>query len=124
MIDNIYPINGYPTIGELTTISEGICMSTGGAVCNVGIDLAVLDPNLPIMALGLVGDDENGNYIVNCLKKYNNLDISQIIKKGKTSFTTLAPRNLKVVRKILCILQIVRYSNSPSLAAIPVRDYF
>jgi len=89
IVDHLYPVNGYPGIGELTTITEGISSSTGGAVCNVAMDLAALDTSLPVTALGLVGDDENGEYIVERLKKYKNINVSQIKKKGNTSFTSV-----------------------------------
>ena len=46
IVDVLYPILGHPKPGELTTIVEGISRSTGGALCNVIVDLAKLDPSL------------------------------------------------------------------------------
>ena len=53
IVDVLYPIIGHPKPGELTTITEGISRSSGGALCNVIVDLAKLDPALPLTALGL-----------------------------------------------------------------------
>jgi sugar/nucleoside kinase (ribokinase family) len=64
IVDLLYPIESYPNEGELTTIQEdGIKKSTGGALCNVIVDLAKLDPELPLVAIGQIGKDENAQLI-------------------------------------------------------------
>lgn len=87
IVDHIYPIDSYPKPGELAVVLEGISKSTGGALCNVIFDLARLDPSLPLTALGMVGDDADGELIRSLLKKFPNIDYSRIQQQGKTSFT-------------------------------------
>lgn len=64
VVDRLYPISGYPARGELTQICDGIRYSTGGAVCNVGMDLAALMPEASVSAFGLVGRDADGDFAV------------------------------------------------------------
>ncbi|MCC8180144.1 MAG: carbohydrate kinase family protein [Planctomycetes bacterium] len=87
IVDKLYPIAGLPKAGELTTITEGISSASGGAVCNVVVDLAKLDPELPLTALGRVGDDEEGRFILDGLRSHANIDCSHVRTSGKTSFT-------------------------------------
>lgn len=37
----------------------------GGAGCNMALDLRRLDPTLPVTALGAVGDDDDGRFLIN-----------------------------------------------------------
>ena len=62
-MDVIKTIESYPAKLSLTSIS-GISHSIGGAVCNCGIDLAKMDPDLPVAVLGAVGKDSFGKKIV------------------------------------------------------------
>ena len=87
LVDTIYPIDHYPENGGLATIGDGIARATGGAVCNVIIDLAKLDEKLPLTALGLIGNDENGGVIEESLSAFGNIDLSQLIHGGATSFS-------------------------------------
>ena len=52
IVDMLYPTNGLPRPGELVTITGNMTRATGGCLCNDIIDLAVLDPALPLTALG------------------------------------------------------------------------
>ncbi len=85
--DITYPIERYPSESELTTVFEGIEHTTGGLVCNVILDLAKLDPELPLQALGLVGDDSDGEMILETLKAHKNINLSGVTKTGDTSIT-------------------------------------
>jgi sugar/nucleoside kinase (ribokinase family) len=88
IVDLLYPIENYPREGELTTIEEdGIKKSTGGALCNVIVDLAKLDPKLPLVAVGQIGVDENAQLIKDTLGSFSNIDTSGIKEEGETSFT-------------------------------------
>ncbi len=89
VVDYLYPITGYPERGQLTTIENNIGRSTGGSVCNVGIDLKKLMPERSIGGLGLVGDDEGGSFALEVMNR-EGLDTSLIGKaKGATSFTAV-----------------------------------
>lgn len=87
LVDHIYGIDRYPDAGDLATISDPIAHATGGLVCNVIVDLARLDPTIPLRAVGVVGDDENGRFIEKTLAAYPNIDLSAIAHEGVTSFT-------------------------------------
>ena len=89
IVDVLYPILGHPKPGELTTITEGISRSTGGALCNVIVDLAKLDPDLPLTALGRVGTDSEGDYVLEKLHAHDNIDTSRVLREGLTSFTAV-----------------------------------
>ena len=86
-MDLLYPIHGLPGAGELTSITAEAARSTGGCVCNGIIDLAMLDPQLPLTALGRVGEDDAADYVLGRMSPYANVDLSQIRRDGTTSFT-------------------------------------
>ena len=87
IVDMLYPTNGLPKPGELVTITGDMTLSTGGCLCNDIIDLAALDPTLPLTALGRVGDDSEGDFVLSKLRPWPNIDLSQIRRGGTTSYT-------------------------------------
>lgn len=86
-VDYLKTVDVYPLEGNLSTI-KSTGKSIGGAATNVSIDLAKIDGDLPLKVLGLIGEDEDGDYILSRLKE-NNIDISYITrdKEASTSFT-------------------------------------
>ena len=88
IVDLLYPVIKTPKPGELAAI-QSISRSSGGSPCNSGTDIAKLDPTLPVVILGRVGDDENGEYILEKLSEAPNIDTSRVVKKGVTSFTAV-----------------------------------
>jgi len=88
-VDILYRVQGLPRPGELTTILEGFSRSSGGALCNVITGLAKLDSSLPLTALGRLGTDAEGDYVLSLLKEYGNINIRNIIREGITSFTSV-----------------------------------
>ncbi len=88
-VDVLYPIQGLPGAGELTTILDGISRTTGGALCNVIADLAQLDALLPLQALGRIGTDAEGDFVLDRMRAYANIDLSQVKRDGTTSFTAV-----------------------------------
>ena len=87
IVDMLYPINGFPRPGELTTIVSDMTRATVGCLCNDIIDMAALDPSLKLTALGRVGTDEAGNYLLEGMRVWPNIDLSQIKREGTTSYT-------------------------------------
>lgn len=86
LVDKINEICVYPQEGELTNITNTF-LSVGGCVPNVAIDLKRITPELPILAIGNVGGDEEGKYVQTILQQ-NGVDISNVsITSKKTSFT-------------------------------------
>ncbi len=86
VVDTIKYIPDYPGKLELTTISR-IERSLGGSVPNVGIDLARLDPSLPVKAVGFVGADDNGAFVLDVLSRYPSIDLSDVKRAGINTFT-------------------------------------
>ena len=87
IVDMLYPINGFPRPGELTTIVSDMTRATGGCLCNDIIDMAALDSSLKLTALGRVGTDEAGDYLLEGMRVWPNIDLSQIKREGTTSYT-------------------------------------
>lgn len=87
IVDILYPIDGFPGPGELTAITGPMLRSTGGCLCNVITDLAALDGDLPLTALGHLGCDKDGDFIQEKLQAWKNIDLSQIRRSGTTSYT-------------------------------------
>lgn len=86
ILDLVKNIEVYPDRGMLVNIGE-IERSVGGCAPNTAIDLAKIDTRLPVSVLGKVGTDDNGRYILSCLKKYG-INISGISSSAEnpTSF--------------------------------------
>ena len=93
IVDITYPIETWPKQNELTHITEGITNSTGGCVCNTITDLARLDPKLPLVASGFAGHDAEGDFILQEMGKYPNIDLSMVKRDGRTSFTAVMSNN-------------------------------
>lgn len=86
LVDSINEIRVYPELGELTKIIS-VQKSVGGCVPNVAIDLKRICPSLSVLASGMVGDDENGEYVRRILSD-NGVDTAHVMCcDDKTSFT-------------------------------------
>ncbi len=87
LVDRINEIGAYPKAGELVQI-RSVSSVPGGLVPNTGCDVKILDPSIPVAAIGAVGDDDLGCLAVTELER-RGLDVSGVVvKKGvKTSFT-------------------------------------
>ena len=89
IVDIMYPIAGYPNRGELVHIYDGISKSVGGAVCNVIVDLAKMDPEMPLFASGRVGKDPEGELILEILGRHKNIDLQNVLVDGISAFTAV-----------------------------------
>lgn len=87
IVDMLYPTNGMPKPGELVTITGDVGKSVGGCLCNDIVDLAKLDPEMRLVAVGRTGDDEAGKYIMDQLSAHKNIDLSHVKITGVSSFT-------------------------------------
>ena len=87
IVDLLYPVDGFAKPGELSNICGDVDTATGGAVCNNIMDLATLDPNLPLVALGRIGDDQNGRYVQQQLSRFPNIDQQYVKVGGTTAFS-------------------------------------
>lgn len=87
LVDIVKMIDSYPEKGMLTGIGD-IHRAVGGCVPNVGIDLAVIDPALPVSAYGAIGADENGEFLLRELSS-RGIDTSGLTQNAQapTGFT-------------------------------------
>lgn len=87
IIDKVKIIDSYPKEESLANIfSEYI--SNGGSAYNIAMDLVKLKVNFPIEVIGLVGNDENGNWIKeDCKSKGILTSLLQTINSSVTSYT-------------------------------------
>ncbi|MBE6703457.1 MAG: helix-turn-helix domain-containing protein [Ruminococcaceae bacterium] len=85
--DRIKLISTYPKMNMLSTIYS-VSNAVGGSVPNVSIDLARIDRKLKVNAIGRVGNDADGRYLVDELRK-NGIDVSGVLTSttAGTSFT-------------------------------------
>lgn len=87
LCDVVKSIDCYPEIGMLSDITA-ISQSVGGCVPNTIIDLAKMDRSLPLSAVGKVGKDDYGRYILEQLEEYG-IDTSRVTRSADnhTSFS-------------------------------------
>lgn len=85
-VDVLKEIEGFPGPHDLVNISS-VSLALGGLVSNCARDLALLDPELPVGACGVVGNDGYGNEIFKGLGKYKNIDTSLLKRRGQTAFS-------------------------------------
>ncbi len=86
LVDHICEIAAYPAAGELTKILN-VQRAAGGCVPNVAVDLKRLAPDMPVFAMGLVGEDEDGAYLRDMLRS-EGVDVSGLRSDAlPTSFT-------------------------------------
>ena len=97
IVDLLKRVDSYPDASTLVNIRE-ISAATGGLVCNCIQDLARMDPDLPLRAVGIVGDDSNGHFVLDTMKKYPNIDVSGVKLEGQTSFTDVMYENVTNTR--------------------------
>ena len=74
--DQIKMIDYYPEKNMLSNVS-GVSTAIGGCVPNVGLDLARIDREIKLTAIGRVGNDENGRFHIDELRK-NGIDVSGV----------------------------------------------
>lgn len=68
IVDVVKQVDFYPELGMLANITS-VSQAVGGCVPNTAIDLATIDPSIPLSAIGKVGRDEYGEYVVAKLKE-------------------------------------------------------
>jgi len=73
---------------DTASFPVSIKFSNGGPVSNLGIDMRKLDPNMPVEVISLIGDDDNGRFLIDLMVKYGlKHDQLHIEKNSPTSST-------------------------------------
>lgn len=87
MVDTIKKIDAYPEMGMLANV-KAIEKAVGGCVPNTLINLARMETGIPLTAVGRMGDDEGGRFILNQLNQTGaDTENIHIIKGGITGFS-------------------------------------
>ena len=82
IVDITYPVDVMPKSGQLVPITGDPIRTTGGAVNNVIVDLAKLDPQLPLPAVGRIGKDAEGQFTMDYLHNFKNIDTACVKEEG------------------------------------------
>lgn len=87
IVDRVKLVDRYPGEGELANIREEM-LSNGGGAYNVLRDLAAMGADYPLAAAGLVGADENGDWILSDCQVAG-IDVSRLGRSDEapTSYT-------------------------------------
>ena len=89
LVDHVHQINGWPQLGWLAEITHSE-RATGGAPLNVLLTLAKLHVGLPLQAVGLTGEDADGDYILAMLEQYH-------VNRQHVRRTAFAPTSMSQV---------------------------
>lgn len=89
LVDHVHQIVQWPERGWLAEIVHSE-RSTGGAPLNVLLTLAKMRTGLPLQAVGLVGEDNDGDYIMAMLEQYH-------INRQHVQRTNFAPTSMSQV---------------------------
>jgi sugar/nucleoside kinase (ribokinase family) len=63
IVDYVKDIDAYPEEGQLCNIFN-ISRAIGGCASNTAVNIATMDPDIQVKSVGLVGEDENGDFII------------------------------------------------------------
>ena len=86
IVDNLKFVEAWPREMGLVAITHQ-ARSLGGLACNCAIDMAKLAPEVPVKVMGVVGDDSDGDFILEKLSEYPSIDTTTVMREGESSFT-------------------------------------
>ena len=87
VVDTIKKIDAYPDMGMLANV-KSVEKAVGGCVPNTLINLARMQTGIPLTAIGRLGDDDGGQFILNELNKTGaDTENIRIIPGGITGFS-------------------------------------
>lgn len=89
LVDHVHQIVLWPERGWLAEIIHSE-RATGGAPLNVLLTLAKMHVSLPLQAVGLIGEDSDGDYIMAMLDQYH-------VNRQRVQRTTFAPTSMSQV---------------------------
>lgn len=89
LVDHVHQIAQWPERGWLAEIIHSE-RSTGGAPLNVLLTLAKMHTGLPLQAVGLIGEDSDGDYILAMLDQYH-------VNRQRVQRTASAPTSMSQV---------------------------
>lgn len=82
LVDIVKMIDKFPEKSMLVNITESV-RAVGGCVPNTIINIAKIDPDMKLAAVGKVGSDDNGRFLIDEMAKYG-VDVSGVkVAEGK-----------------------------------------
>ena len=82
LADQVKLIDSYPERQMLSNI-RSVSRAVGGCVPNTAINLAKMDRSIPISAIGKVGRDESGDFVLREMRAYG-IDTDQVLISDRT----------------------------------------
>ncbi|WP_286783912.1 carbohydrate kinase family protein [Leclercia sp. UBA1284] len=89
LVDHVHQVVDWPERGWLAEITHSE-RATGGAPLNVLLTLAKMHTGLPLQAVGLIGEDNDGDYIMAMLDQYH-------VNRQRVERTSFAPTSMSQV---------------------------
>lgn len=86
IIDIVKIVDVYPEEGNLSNILETEEPANGGCPYNVLVDISNLGADIPLQAVGAVGYDEHGNFILDDCRRRN--ICTELLRKSKGQITS------------------------------------
>ena len=87
VVDNNKTLQAWPAEDTMNTYVE-LDRQGGGSGCNMAIDLKKLDPSFHVETMAIVGDDDDGRYLLGQCDQYGiQRRHMQVIKGGTTPFS-------------------------------------
>lgn len=83
--DIFYNVDSFPVEGRSTRLHD--MRPLVGGMGNIAIQLAKLDPEMPVKLACILGKDGEGDHSVGMLSEYPNIDLSGVTREGTTSTT-------------------------------------
>lgn len=77
LVDIVNSLDRYPEVSMLANVLDTV-NAVGGCVPNTIIDIAKIDPDVFLTAIGKVGNDDHGRFVLSQLKKYG-IDTSNVL---------------------------------------------
>ena len=88
VLDLVKVVDLYPPESSIANITAE-SMGGGGCSFNVTLNLAIFDNSLELYALGMIGNDSYGDFLVDQFRKYPHVHLEQLRRTSKdgTSYT-------------------------------------
>jgi sugar/nucleoside kinase (ribokinase family) len=86
IVDNLKFVEKWPVVTGLTTITRQ-SKALGGLASTCTVCTAILDPEVPVKVIGIVGEDELGDRILSEFAQYPQVDTQFVTRRGETSYT-------------------------------------
>lgn len=87
LTDVVKTVDCYPEIGMLANIQD-VNMAVGGCVPNTAIDIKKIDSTMEISAIGKIGNDDSGKYVISKFDEYGIDHSAVVVSQDKpTSFS-------------------------------------